>query len=144
VIYFLHTQNPEGAQGVGTQYRATSFLDVRCQNGVPIATVGLPPIQVVCSTPLGVGVPCSELPGHGAPRPGLRMSPRLPVFPFAASANAATYNRPRPPAGYPTSRYFPGIPFREGPRLVGSDQRYYWYIWGRPGAIGTFKTGSGY
>jgi hypothetical protein len=44
-------------------------------NGVLIATVGLPPSQVVYSTPLDM--PCSELQQQNAPRPGLRMSLRL-------------------------------------------------------------------
>ena len=38
-----------------------------------------PPSQVVRSTPLGMA--CSELPGYGAPRPGLLMSLRLRFCP---------------------------------------------------------------
>jgi hypothetical protein len=45
------------------------------QKPLPIATVGPRPSQVVRSTT--PGMPCSELQGYNAPRPGLRMPLRL-------------------------------------------------------------------
>ena len=54
---------------------------------------------------------CSSLSSQGIARPGSVCACRR-VFSF--SSKAATYSAPRPPAGFATSRYFPGIPFREG------------------------------
>ena len=52
------------------------------ENNVPIAPVDPPPSRLVRSTPLGM--PCSELPGHGASRPrqgALRCAPLPPIAP---------------------------------------------------------------
>jgi hypothetical protein len=75
---------------------------------LPIATVGLRPSQVVRSTALGVLFP--ELQEHIAPPVPVCACRRV----FSFSSKAATYSPPRPPAGSATSRYFPGILFREG------------------------------
>jgi hypothetical protein len=71
---------------------------------LPITTVPPPLSQVVRSTPLGMA--CSELPGYGAPRPGLLMSLRLRFCPQYRCLRAA--------ANWADSGYSPGIPFWEG------------------------------
>jgi hypothetical protein len=95
------------------------------QNPLPIATVDPRPSQVVRSAPLGV--PCSELQQHNAPRPGLHIPLRLcfcalPGFHPGATAGGevgAPKGRsggPRPPRAVVPPRLCSGPPgFCSGP-----------------------------
>jgi hypothetical protein len=67
--------NSRSASQQGRQNVPWAKLIFRWQDGVPIAPVDLRLSQSVRLAPLGV--PCSELQEHNAPRPGLRMPLRL-------------------------------------------------------------------